>query len=122
MFKFLHTPKVLHELECGDIIRLYPSFYGRRRYKRDYLLIIWGQERYRYPTNSYTPLFALNLNGKPCDSIGIQSDTRVGPPKKEDYFDLSLKLMEAGLKFNLKTKKLIHINDEENFNDYRPTE
>ena len=123
MSKQRRKPEKLEQLRLGDIVRLYPYLgSGPCRYKNNYMIVIWGYVKYNLRTSSYRPLFAIDMEGKRCKTIGVHNDTTVGQISRQDYIELSCMLKNAELTYNIKKKILTRIRHGKDFNDYRPTE
>ena len=94
----------------GDFIRIDVSTVSE--YKYSYMLVIWGNnkpidsKRHR----SYDVIVGTNLDGGlMTDSCGIDAGDRVSEMTLNEYRFMSDFLIKHKLRYNKKTKELIHV-------------
>lgn len=100
----------------GDIVKVQVT---DSEFKRDYMLVIWPNQYLISLLNtsrgkhvSALSNFIINLNGEfsHTSSFGFSVDNdSILKPNVNDMFEVSRVLRENGLRYNLKTKKLIKI-------------
>lgn len=97
-------------IKHGDFIRI--DICSASPYKYSYMLVIWGVNK---PINSkkyksYNVIVGTNLDGElMVGSCGIDTGDRVSEMTLNDYRYMSEFLIKNKLRYNKKTKALIHV-------------
>lgn len=94
----------MRELRFGDMVRIYT---GCCNYKREYLIVLWGKQKYRTSIRSYNPIAAIDMDGEPISTtIGVSPTNYIKPITPRDYLELSQALLHKKIIFNKKIRKI----------------